>query len=47
VTSQIASKTNGTHHIVGRLATQEQIVKNVVEHLKEDQQMLGSKGFLD
>jgi Mg-chelatase subunit ChlI/Mg-chelatase subunit ChlD len=47
VTSQIASKTNGTHHIVGRLATREQIVKNMVEHLQEDEQMLGSKGFLD
>jgi hypothetical protein len=45
VTRLIASKTNGTHHAVGRLATQEQIVEKTLEHLGEDQKMIGSKSL--
>jgi magnesium chelatase subunit D len=45
VTRLIASKTNGTHHAVGRLATQEQIVQKTLEHLGEDQKMIGSKSL--
>jgi len=45
VTRLIASKTNGTHHAVGRLATQKEIVENMLEHLKEDQQMIGIESF--
>ena len=41
VTRLIASKTNGTHHDVGRLATQKEMVENMLEHLKEDQQQVG------
>jgi hypothetical protein len=45
VTQLIASKTNGTHHAVGRLATQKEIVENMLENLKEDQQMVGIESF--
>jgi len=38
VTNIIATITNGTHHIVGRLATKEDVVKNMIERIKEDQQ---------
>ena len=47
VTRLIASKTNGTHHAVGRLATQKEIVENMLGHLKEDQQMIGIESFLN
>ncbi len=38
VTNIIATITNGTHHIVGRLVTKEDVVKNMIERIKEDQQ---------
>ena len=37
VTSLIASITNGSHHTIGRIATKEEIVKNMVENIREDQ----------
>jgi Mg-chelatase subunit ChlI/Mg-chelatase subunit ChlD len=36
VTKTIASITNGSHHIVGKLATKEQIIEEVVERIRED-----------
>lgn len=45
VTQLIASKTNGTHHAVGRLATKKEMAESMLEHLKEDQQMVGVKSF--
>jgi Mg-chelatase subunit ChlD len=43
ITKLIASKTNGTHHIVGTLATEKEMVENMLASLKEDQQKIGSK----
>lgn len=43
VTRLIASKTNGTHHVVGRLATEKEMVASMLESLKEDQEKIGSK----
>ena len=37
VTSLIASITYGSHHTIGRIATKEEIVKNMVENIREDQ----------
>jgi Mg-chelatase subunit ChlD len=45
VTQLIASKTNGTHHAVGRLATKKEMAESMLEHLKEDQQKVGVEGF--
>jgi magnesium chelatase subunit D len=41
VTQLIASKTNGTHHAVGRSATKKEMAERMLEHLKEDQQTVG------
>jgi len=37
VTEQIAKLANGTHHAIGRLKTEEELVKNMVDGIKEDQ----------
>ena len=41
VTQLIASKTKGTHHAVGRLATKKEMAESILEHLKQDQQTVG------
>jgi magnesium chelatase subunit D len=40
VTDIISAITGGSHHIVGRLATREDVVKNMVERIREDQQKI-------
>ena len=40
VTDIISTITGGSHHIVGRLATREDVVKNMVERIREDQQRI-------
>jgi Mg-chelatase subunit ChlD len=40
VTEQIALRTNGMHHAVGSSSTKEELVKNIVESLKEDEQTI-------
>jgi Mg-chelatase subunit ChlI/Mg-chelatase subunit ChlD len=38
ITDLIAKITNGSHHVVGRLATKEDVVKNMIEKIREGQQ---------
>ena len=40
VTSLIASKTNGMHHVVGRLETEKQMIASMLGSLKEDQEKI-------
>ncbi|MEM3699622.1 MAG: VWA domain-containing protein [Candidatus Bathyarchaeia archaeon] len=37
VTRVIASLTKGSHHVIGKLTTREDMVKNMIENIKEDQ----------
>jgi len=40
VTKYIASITSGTHHVVGRLASREELVERIFEGLSEDQRRI-------
>jgi magnesium chelatase subunit D len=43
VTEQIAALAGGTHHAIGRLTTQEELVKNMVGKIREDQRSIVSQ----
>lgn len=40
VTKSIASITNGNHHVIGRLTTKENMIEEVIERIREDQQKI-------
>jgi len=40
VTSLIAAITNGTHHVIGRVATRKEVVESMIERIKEDQRRI-------
>ncbi len=40
VTRQIALLTSGTHHAIGRLTTETEMVENLIGHVKEDQRAI-------
>jgi Mg-chelatase subunit ChlD len=42
VTERVARLTNGTHHAVGRLATNKEVVENMIEHIRDDQRSIAS-----
>ena len=42
VTERIAQLTGGTHHAIGRLTTNKEVVDNMIEHIREDQRSIAS-----
>ena len=40
VTKSIASITNGSHHVIGRLTTKEYMIENMIERIREDQRKI-------
>jgi Mg-chelatase subunit ChlD len=40
VTRMIASLTNGSHHVIGRLTTETEMIDNMIEGIKEDQRKI-------
>ncbi len=42
VTERVALLTNGTHHAVGRLATNKEVVENMIEHIRDDQRSIAN-----
>ncbi|UCE29511.1 MAG: VWA domain-containing protein [Candidatus Bathyarchaeota archaeon] len=46
VTRRIASMTNGSHHEVGKLAREEELVERIFERLAEDQRMIAHQTSL-
>jgi magnesium chelatase subunit D len=40
VTRMIASLTNGSHHVIGRLTTETEMIENMIEGIKEDQRKI-------
>lgn len=47
VTEIIATMTKGTHHAVGRLTTRDEMVKNMMENLVEDQRQIAQGNLPD
>jgi magnesium chelatase subunit D len=47
VTQSIASLTNGTHHAIGRLTTETQMIENMMEGIREDQKKIAHEKTLD
>ncbi|HXX86848.1 MAG TPA: AAA family ATPase [Candidatus Acidoferrum sp.] len=45
VTEQIAKLTGGTHHTVGALTTQKEMIENMIGHIKEDQKSIVANGI--
>ena len=43
VTEQIAAETRGTLHVVGRLASEEQVVERIMEKVAEDQRLIAAE----
>jgi len=46
VTKIIASITNGSHHVIGRLTTREDMIENMIERVREDQRKIVSENTL-
>jgi magnesium chelatase subunit D len=42
VTERVALLTNGTHHAVGRLATNKEVVESMIEHIRDDQRSIAN-----
>ncbi len=40
VTGVIASLTNGSHHVVGRLTTKEEMIEKIIEQIREDERSI-------
>jgi magnesium chelatase subunit D len=40
VTEQVASLTGGTHHSIGRLTTEKEMIDNMIKYLREDQRSI-------
>jgi len=47
VTKNIASITNGSHHSIGRLKTETEMVENMIDLMREDQRRILHKQLLD
>ncbi|MDH5788723.1 MAG: VWA domain-containing protein, partial [Candidatus Bathyarchaeota archaeon] len=45
VTKRVASITNGSHHAIGTLTTEEYMIQDMIEAIKEDQKRIVSKQF--
>ena len=43
VTEAIASITNGSHHVIGRLTTNRDLVENMIQQIREDQRKIISE----
>jgi len=46
VTKIIASITHGSHHVIGRLTTREDMIENMIKRIKEDQRNIVSENTL-
>jgi len=46
VTKIIASITNGSHHVIGRLTTREDMIENMIERVRGDQRKIVSENTL-
>jgi magnesium chelatase subunit D len=46
VTQALASKTNGSHHMVGRLPTEQELVEDIIEKIREDQRSIAHEPSL-
>ncbi len=47
VTEAIASITKGSHHVIGRLTTDKDIVENMIEQIKEDERRIINEKLLE
>ncbi len=47
VTKMVASLTNGSHHVIGRLTTEKQMIENMIEGIREDQRKIAQEKALD
>lgn len=45
VTEQIAKLTGGTHHAVGALTTQKEMIDGMIQHIREDQRSIVANGM--
>jgi hypothetical protein len=47
VTKSIALLTKGSHHVIGRLTTETQMIENMIEGLREDEKKIVHEKTLD
>jgi Mg-chelatase subunit ChlD len=43
VTRSIASITNGSHHVIGRLTTEKELIQNMIDRISEDQRKIATQ----
>jgi hypothetical protein len=47
VTKSLASITNGSHHVIGRLATEKFLIEDMIERIREDQRKIAHEKSLN